>query len=118
MQWVDPLGLCKEHQDVAKDISGRGYHIETVSPKAMKPQDVTTKWVDFLGPRPHSNIHPRTGVVDPDRIVSADGKRSIRYGKHEMGSPTNLHHYHEEMWTSDPMKNVMNVDNTIIRISK
>ncbi len=29
--------------------------------------------------------HPRTNFPDSDRLVSADGKRSIRYGAHEMG---------------------------------
>jgi len=26
------------------------------------------------------------------------------------------HHYHEETWTYDPVKDVMNVDNTLIKV--
>jgi len=33
-------------------------------------------------------------MPDPDSIVSADGKRSIRYGSHEMNSKPTKHHYH------------------------
>jgi len=64
----------------------------------------------------HTNKHPRTGLPDPDRIVSADGKRSIRYGSHEVNSKPTKHHYHEETWTFDPRNNVMNVDNTVVRV--
>ena len=64
----------------------------------------------------HTNKHPRTGLPDPDRIVSADGKRSIRYGSHEVNSKPTKHHYHEETWTLDPRNNVMNVDNTVVRV--
>ena len=56
----------------------------------------TTPWEDFLGDGPYTNFHPRTGLPDPDRIVSADGTRSIRFGSHEMN--TNPIHYHEEFW--------------------
>jgi hypothetical protein len=94
----------------------RGYHIETPRPTPVKPGDAVDEWERFLGPGPHSDIHPRTGVHDPDRLVSADGRRSIRYGPHEMGSKPTKHHYHEETWTYDPVDNVVNVDNTIVRV--
>jgi RHS repeat-associated protein len=100
----------------AKAIPGRGYHIEKAAPQAIKATDVTRRWEEFLGPGPYTNIHPRTGAVDADRIVSADGMRSIRYGAHEMSSAASKHHYHEETWTYDPGKNVVNVDNTMVRI--
>lgn len=62
-------------------------------------------------------VTPTTpGLLNNDRIVSADGKRSIRYGAHEMNSKPNKHHYHEETWTLDLINNVMNVDNTVIRV--
>ena len=110
--WIDPLGFtCKE-------MPGRGYHNETSSSKPVKSNDVVKGWDEFLGPGPHTNKHPRTGAVDPNRIVSADGKRSIRYGEHEMKSTPKKHHYHEETWTYDEATNVMNVDNTMVRISK
>ncbi|MGO1298556.1 MAG: RHS repeat-associated core domain-containing protein, partial [Vibrio sp.] len=139
--WVDPLGLsdipgkgpCKDpseeqapepkaddvenrESEVTKGVPGRGYHKEVYANKPVKPQDAVGKWHEFLGPGPHSKKHPRTGEIDPDRIVSADGKRSIRYGSHEMNSKPTKHHYHEETWTYDPIQNVMNVDNTVVRV--
>jgi len=93
-----------------------GYHKETYSNKTIKTEDVTTQWDDFLGSGAHTNIHPRTGLPDPDRIVSVDGTRSIRFGKHEMGSSPTKQHYHEETWTLDKKNNLMNVDNLVVRI--
>jgi hypothetical protein len=95
---------------------GKGYHKETISPKPLKPEHVKSEQEKFLGPGPYSNKHPRTGQLDPDRVVSADGKRSIRYGNHEKNSPPAKHHYHEETWTYDAKNNVMNVDNTVRRV--
>ena len=112
--WVDPLGLCPK--DASKKVPGQGYHKEAYANKPVKPQNATDKWDDFLGPGPHGNQHPRTGEIDPNRIVSADGKRSIRYGPHEMGSKPTKHHYHEETWTYDLATDVMNVDSTVVRV--
>jgi RHS repeat-associated protein len=141
--WVDPLGLnrcpggdgCKpgagieepaakakvyEGQPTPSTASGApfemGYHKETYGNKSVKPQDATQQWEGFLGKGPHTNTHPRTGQPDPDRLVSADGKRSIRYGTHEMKSKPNKHHYHEETWTLEFETQRMNIDNTIIRV--
>lgn len=88
---------------------------ETIRPTTVKPEKVVDEWDRFLGPGPHTNIHPRTGVVDPDRIVSADGKRSIRYRKHESTGKPTKHHYHEETWTYDPATDTMTVDNCMVR---
>lgn len=93
-----------------------GYHKETYANKPVRPQDATQKWEDFLGDGPHTNTHPRTGESDPDRLVSADGKRSIRYGVHEMYSKPTKHHYHEEIWTLELETKTMNVDNTVVRV--
>ncbi len=117
--WIDPLGLCKTESNAGgknPNPPGQGYHNETYAPKPVKPEDALNRWDDFLGPGPHTNIHPRTGLPDPDRIVSADGKRSIRYGNHEMNSKPTKHHHHEETWTLDPANNVMNVDNLVVRV--
>ncbi|MCU0122215.1 RHS repeat protein [Pseudomonas sp. B2M1-30] len=142
--WVDPLGLssnCPDSENHAprgnkpdatsgsevkgagpsapptpQPPPGQGYHNEVYGSKPVKPQDATKRWEDFLGEGPYTNTHPRTGLPDNDRIVSADGKRSIRYGAHEMNSKPNKHHYHEETWTLDLINNVMNVDNTVIRV--
>ena len=53
---------------------------------------------------------------DDADVLSADGKRSIRFGSHEMNSKPSKFHYHEEIWTYDPINNVMNVDNTVVRV--
>lgn len=55
-------------------------------------------------------------MSDADWIVSADGTRSIRYGNHETNSGPIKHHYHEETWIYDPITNVMNVDNNVVRV--
>ncbi|CAD6871882.1 RHS repeat domain-containing protein [Methylomonas fluvii] len=114
VNWIDPLGLtCSE---TTNSLPAKGYHKEVYASKPVKPENAVDKWDEFLGPGPHSNIHPRTGLPDPDRIVSADGKRSIRYGSHEMNSTPTKHHYHEETWTFDSVSNVMNVDNKVVRV--
>ena len=89
---------------------------EAVAPRPLKPQEATQAWDDFLGEGPQSNVHPRTGLPDPDRIVSADGTRSIRMGPHEMNSSPTKFHYHEETWTYDPATNAWHVDNTVVRV--
>lgn len=89
---------------------------ETTAAKPVKPAAAVDEWNNFLGPGTHTNIHPRTGAPDPNRIVSADGTRSIRYGNHEMGSKPTKHHYHEEKWFYDPATDTMSVDNTIKRV--
>jgi len=87
----------------------RGYdrpEIETRSSRAVKQKDVLKRWNDFLGPN-QTNIDPRDGQVDPDRIWSADGKRSIRFGPHETkGDKKGMMHYHEETWCDDRVENV------------
>ena len=60
-------------------------HPEIKSPNQVKMSDVTNYWDDYLGSN-QTNIHPRTGLVDNDRIFSADGTKSIRFGNHEMDS--------------------------------
>ena len=89
---------------------------ETIAPKPVKPSEVGKRWEDFLGPGEPTNVHPRTGGVDADRLVSPDGSRSIRYGSHEMNSKPTKHHYHEETWAYDPVTDTMTYGNTIIRV--
>ncbi|WP_256669333.1 RHS repeat-associated core domain-containing protein, partial [Pseudomonas sp. C2B4] len=142
--WVDPLGLadcpggvgCKKTEILEREptessavIEGEpripevylktpkaGYHKEVYANKPIKPQDATNKWEEFLGEGPYTNKHPRTNIPDPDRLVSSDGMRSIRYGAHEMGSNSSKHHYHEEKWILELKGNVMNVENTVVRV--
>ena len=98
------------------NIPRRGYHKEVYANKPVKVADAVDKWDEFLGQGEYTDIHPRTGLKDLDRIFSADGKRSIRFGSHEVNSKPTKAHYHEEIWTYEPIDNVMNVDNTVVRI--
>ncbi|HZI16361.1 MAG TPA: RHS repeat-associated core domain-containing protein [Myxococcus sp.] len=109
-------GTVAEPPPTAKVIPERGENVEVYGNKPVKPSAAFEKWEEFLGPGPHTNNHPRTGLPDPDRIVSADGLRSIRYGSHEIGSSPTKHHYHEEVWTLNPATNKMDVHNTVIRV--
>lgn len=98
-------------------VPGQGYHRETLSGQPVKEADVASEQSAFLEGGPHSNTHPRTRQPDPSRRVSADGKRSVRYGDHEKASAgTSKHHYHEETWSYDGEADVMNVDSVVRRI--
>jgi hypothetical protein len=90
--------------------------LEKTAPRPVKSQDATKKWEEFLGEGKYSNIHPKKWTSDPNRIFSADGKRSIRYGNHEMGSKLTKHHYHEEILDYDPIEDTITYSNTIIRV--
>lgn len=81
------------------NIPGRGYHKEVYANKPVKVTEAVDKWEDFLGPGEYTDIHPRTGLKDPDRIFSADGKRSIRFGSHEMNlKPSKFEIYKNGKW--------------------
>lgn len=91
---------------------------EVKSNRQVKCSQVTDVWDDYLGPN-QTNIHPIKKIADPDRIFSADGTRSIRFGKHEMNSfGTNKAHFHQERWIYDSTTDVMNYHNTLIRIKR
>ncbi|MEU7576715.1 RHS repeat-associated core domain-containing protein [Streptomyces sp. NPDC041068] len=109
--WIDPLGLaCTEPpQNVIQTP-------ELVAPKPLKPHQVLDEWQKFLGDSPYTNVHPRTGNSDPDRLVSADGLRSIRMGPHEMNSKPTKFHFHKETWTFVAPTNTWIVDNTMVRV--
>lgn len=77
---------------------------------------VVPRWQAFLQVGAYSHKHPRTGVVDDTRLVSADGQRSIRYGDHEKTSPANLHHFHEETWTHNGGPNTLAIANRVRRV--
>jgi RHS repeat-associated protein len=89
---------------------------ERVAPNPVKPNDAVRRWGEFLGDGPTTDIHPRTGLPDADRIVSADGTRSIRFGPHEMNSSPTKFHYHEETWRFDAVNNSWQVDNVLVRV--
>lgn len=95
--------------------AAKGVETERIG-QSVKASEATSAWDEFLGAGEHTNIHPRLGTPDPNRIVSEDGTRSIRLGPHEMNSSPNKFHYHEETWTHDPVTNTMNVDNVLRRV--
>src|SRR5690606_14918569 len=95
---------------------GSVVEVERLAPRPMKPTEAVEAWDEMLGPGPSTNIHPRTGAADRNRLVSVDGTRSIRYGPHEMtGSPTR-HHFHQETWTYDQALDVWWLDNVVVRV--
>lgn len=91
-------------------------HPEIKAPNQMKVSDVTDYWDEFLGDN-QTNINPITGKADNNRIFSADGTRSIRFGNHEMRSMgTSKFHFHQEEWVYDSINDIMDYYNTLIRI--
>ena len=80
--------------------------VETPSGKAVRAKDAVDDWNDFLG-EGQTNIDPRDNLPDPDRIWSADGNRSVRFGDHEMDSSPNKFHYHLETWQTDHVHNLL-----------
>lgn len=90
---------------------------ETFGPNVSAAK-ATQEWDKFLGSGPRTNIHPRKGIPDPDRIVVQTGPntwKSIRFGKHEMSSEPNKYHYHEETWMYDPTTDTMYITNIVRR---
>ena len=110
-------GEVAEHAgESATETIGRGTSEEIIASKPVKESEALSKWNDFLGEGPYTDTHPRTGLADPNRIVSRDGTRSIRFEEYEVSGRITKWHYHEEMWTYDPDANVMNVKNTLNRL--
>lgn len=89
---------------------------EVTAPKPLKASQADKAWSDFLEPGPYTNIHPRTGQVDPNRLVSSDGRRSIRMGDREMNSKPTKFHYHMETWDWNSVTNTWTVGNTMQRV--
>lgn len=117
-RWTDPLGLMPDGCEAADQAKANAPVLqqEHIDPRPVKPVDVPARWDEFLGPGEHTNLHPRTGLPDPNRIVSEDGTRSIRLGNHEMGSGPTKFHYHEETWTYNPSANAWHLDNRVVRV--
>ena len=79
--------------------------MEIKSGKSVRPQNVIDDGNQFLGEN-QTDINPFTGQKSSDRMWSADGKRSIRFGGHEMNSMgTKNFHYHKETWFDDYVLN-------------
>jgi large repetitive protein len=108
-------GLGEAGGAAAKSAS-KVVEAERVASRAVKPGEAVGRWDDFLGSGATSNIHPRTGLPDANRIVSSDGGRSIRFGPHEMGSSPTKFHYHEEIWNYHQGSDTWFVDNLMVRV--
>jgi hypothetical protein len=108
---------------ISRDATETGRNLVDSSERASPKGGLLAVGVPGPAPRPAgvhwsvvgTDIHPRLGMPDANRIVSADGTRSIM-GPHEMNSSPNKFHYHEETWTHDPATNTWNVDNVLRRV--
>lgn len=114
-------GLC----DATKAVNGATENIgdvivktggEVKRPNQIKSTEAINAWDDFLGPN-QTSINRFTGKYDSNRIFSADGTRSIRFGPHEMNSiGTTKAHFHYENWVFDRATNTVTVFNELQRI--
>ena len=90
--------------------------LEVKNPTTIKYSEATDAWNSYLG-KNQTNINPRTGLPDRNRLFSADGTRSIRLSKHEMDSiGTTKAHFHYETWNYDSQNDVMTITNTLQRM--
>ncbi|MEU4210383.1 putative T7SS-secreted protein [Streptomyces sp. NPDC026206] len=113
--WCDPLGLmsCPPPEPPGETVVNLP---EVAAPKPLKPKEAAAVMEEFLGEGPYTNVHPRTGEVDQNRLVSADGRRSIRMGDHEMNSKPTKFHFHMETWDFVAPSNEWIVGNTMARV--
>lgn len=89
---------------------------EVKNPTTIKYSDTTDAWDSYLG-KNQTDINPRTGLVDKNRLFSAVGTRSIRFSKHEMDSiGTTKAHFHYETWNYDSQNDVITITNTLQRM--
>ncbi len=102
------LSLLKAAKAGKGGLTKINYLKESKVNKLIKSSEVIDDWDAFLGPN-QTNINPITGKIESNRIFSADGTRSIRFGPHEMNSPERLQHYHREIWVYDAESNIYNV---------
>ena len=92
------------------------YGDEVKLPNQIKVNDAVDAWDDFLGPN-QTSYNKFSGNNEMDRIFSADGTRSIRFGSHEMRSiGTTKAHFHYENWQFDPESHIVYVMNTLQRL--
>lgn len=83
-------------------IKGSNYdrlEIELKTGKNALKKNAIDFWNEFLGP------DQKSVPGEPNRIYSADGNKSIRYGKHEMTSSGGPH-FHEETWNTFHVENL------------
>ena len=89
---------------------------ETKMSTQINSSEATSAWDNYLGSN-QTNYNPYSGTYDSNRIFSADGSKSIRFGNHEMNSlGTSKAHFHYETWIYNPITNVVNYYNVIQRL--
>jgi len=114
---ADAVGVAK----VADNIGDVGQTVITKGPEIkistqIKADDALSAWDDYLGPG-QTNYNRFSGEYDMNRIFSADGTKSIRFGNHEMESlGTTKAHFHYEEWIYNPFTNTVRVDNYLQRL--
>lgn len=85
-------------------------------PSPCQISDAIDAWNDFLGNN-QTSYNRYTGTIDPNRIFSADGTRSIRFGNHEMDSwGTSKAHFRFEEWIYDASSNSVTYYNRLQRL--
>ena len=108
------LDAADNAYDTRKIMYNYGGEIKAQS--QIKANEALDAWDDFLG-EGQTSYNKFTGMDDPDRIFSADGTRSIRFGGHEMDTlGTRKAHFHYEVWELDPLSNTVYVTNTLQRM--
>ena len=111
---VDIVKTSDNVSDVGEIIVKYGDEVKL--PNQIKSNTAIDVWNDFLGPN-QTSYNRFTGTNELDRIFSADGTRSIRFGNHEMQSlGTTKAHFHYEFWQFDKMNNVVHVKNVLQRL--
>ncbi len=93
------------------------YGDEVKLPNQIKAEQAIDAWDNYLGPN-QTSFNKYTGQFEADRIFSADGKKSIRFGNHEMNSiGTRKAHFHYEEWVYDAGQRVVTVSNRLQRLT-
>jgi len=111
---VDAVKVTDNIAEVGEVIVKYGDEVKL--PNQIKASDAVDAWDDFLGPN-QTNYNRFTGNNEMDRVFSADGTKSIRFGSHEMRSiGTTKAHFHYEKWLFDPMSNTVYVENILQRL--
>lgn len=111
---IDAGKIADGSNDIGKCIVKYGDEIKASN--QIKVESALDAWNDFLGPN-QTSFNRFTGKNEVDRIFSADGTKSIRFGKHEMTSMgTPKAHFHYETWNYDYEKNIVHVQNILQRL--
>ncbi len=106
----DPVlvhNVCEKRPEVVNGV-------ERKMPSTMKISDAVDEWDAFLGDG-LTSYNPYTGKCDVNRLFSAYGTRSIRFGNHEMQSlGTSKAHFRYEFWAYNSNTNTVIVDNFLL----